>query len=267
MPSPTYTSPNMNIVLPTVGVDTGPDYAQRVDTALGTTVDNHNHTPGNGVLVPTAGIGINADLNFNTNGAKQITYVQFDPFRGAPTSNINSLSDYSGDLYFTNGSGDFIRLTQNGGVGPVGPGTLNIVKSAGVGSTPVTASTNTFVDVTGTSVQITTGLQGVIELTLQADLSGSSGFVTTNAAGAAQGEIQIIETEQSIGVVNITTIEIAGGTGTAVYQIPPSALNCKLTGLPANTQYTFHVQINYTAATGAANKTSAFGMLVVAQSY
>src|SRR5271170_7092547 len=54
----------MGIVMPTVGVDPGPGYATTVDTALFVTVDQHNHTAGKGVQVPTAGININADLAF-----------------------------------------------------------------------------------------------------------------------------------------------------------------------------------------------------------
>lgn len=62
------TSPNMGMTIPTPGVTPGPTYATNISNDL-SIIDAHNHTPGNGALVPTAGLNINANLPFNGFGA------------------------------------------------------------------------------------------------------------------------------------------------------------------------------------------------------
>lgn len=59
---------NMGLTVPTPGVTPGPTYATNISNDL-VIIDAHNHTPGNGVLVPTAGLNINANLPFNGFGA------------------------------------------------------------------------------------------------------------------------------------------------------------------------------------------------------
>lgn len=61
-------SPNMGMTIPTPGVTPGPTYATNISNDL-SIIDAHNHTAGNGVQVPTAGININAVLPFNGFGA------------------------------------------------------------------------------------------------------------------------------------------------------------------------------------------------------
>ena len=66
----THTTPNMNLVLPDVGVEVGPLWATEQDNAFAA-VDAHDHTSTKGKKVPTAGLNINDDLTFNSNDATQ----------------------------------------------------------------------------------------------------------------------------------------------------------------------------------------------------
>lgn len=59
---------NMGLTIPTPGVTPGPTYATEISNDL-VIIDAHNHTAGNGVQVPTAGLNINANLSFNGFGA------------------------------------------------------------------------------------------------------------------------------------------------------------------------------------------------------
>ena len=71
-------SPNMGLTLPQPGSTTGgsPTYTYATEiTADLSIIDTHNHTSGNGVLVPTAGLNINADLNFNSHSATGVNNV------------------------------------------------------------------------------------------------------------------------------------------------------------------------------------------------
>lgn len=117
MPSNFYPSANMGLPIPSVGIDGGPDYASNVNAAL-TLIDSHNHSAGSGVQITPAGININADLTFagfNLTNARSIRLgIQSTTLVGA--DDLNCLNDVNGDLYFNDGAGNKVRITQSGGV-------------------------------------------------------------------------------------------------------------------------------------------------------
>lgn len=81
-------------------------------------VDQHNHTPGRGMQVPTIGLLINADLPFggyNATGLRSLRMsVQASPLAlGADTG---CLYVSGSDLYFNDTVGNQVRLTASGGV-------------------------------------------------------------------------------------------------------------------------------------------------------
>lgn len=112
----------MDLQLPVVGQEPGPTWATDINTAL-TVVDGHTHTgAGNddGAQIPTAGININADLNFNSYRALGLKGALLTPQGSTPTSAAGQLhtinnSGYA-DLYFHSGTGGIIPIVQNGSV-------------------------------------------------------------------------------------------------------------------------------------------------------
>jgi len=127
-------SPYMTLPVPIVGVDPGPDYATNVNSCLGI-IDQHNHTPGSGVLITPEAMDINADLTFQDNNATNIRAARFFvqpsaiPATGA---DLDELYVTGVDLYFNDGLGNQIRLTQNGAVSGT-PGSIsNLVAPASV---------------------------------------------------------------------------------------------------------------------------------------
>lgn len=115
-------SPNMNLLIPTVGVDPGPEFAQDINNSL-TLVDGHNHSSGYGVQINPAGININADLPFNNNNLTATRSLRMSVQSTAEilVTDLNQFYDLNGDAYFIDGSGNQIRLTQGGGIaGPPG---------------------------------------------------------------------------------------------------------------------------------------------------
>ncbi len=112
----TVTSPNMTIVVPVPQKELGPQWAQDLYTALYSVIDAHNHTTGNGVLVPTAGIGINADLTFASFNATTLRSSRFASQSAALAlgTDIGCLYNVLGDAYWNNASGTQIQLTKNG---------------------------------------------------------------------------------------------------------------------------------------------------------
>jgi hypothetical protein len=116
------TSPNMSLVIPTVGAEPGPLYATDVNASL-TILDGHNHSPGSGVQITPSGLNISSNLSLQGNSITATNSVIFQVLP-APlsTSLINQIYDSSGNLYFNDGLGNQIAITANGAVA----GTLDL---------------------------------------------------------------------------------------------------------------------------------------------
>jgi hypothetical protein len=111
-------TPNMSLQIPTVGTELGPNYAVDVNNSL-ITIDGHTHQPGSGVAITPGAININSDLAFNNNRGTLFKSVTFTPQSIAPpgiTPDIAALQVSGVDLYYTDASGNVIRITQGGGV-------------------------------------------------------------------------------------------------------------------------------------------------------
>lgn len=120
----TINSANMAMPIPVVGVDPGPDWATNINACL-TILDAHDHAPGSGVQITPDGLNINVDLTFNGNNATFMRSVRFDA-QGAPLAGILDLGciyESGVDLYYNDGIGNQIRITQGGSVAAA-PGSI-----------------------------------------------------------------------------------------------------------------------------------------------
>jgi len=90
-------SPNMSLIIPGVGNELGPTYASDINNSL-SIIDGHNHTPGNGVQIPPAGLNINSNLPFLGNSATQLLSANFNS-QASALSGLNFLSFVNGNLY------------------------------------------------------------------------------------------------------------------------------------------------------------------------
>ena len=110
-------TPYMNLPIPTVDQTPGPDWAMEVNSSF-TSVDSHNHAAGQGRPINPAGININADLamnNYNLNNSRSLQlFSNASPLNLG--TDIRCLYAASVDLYFNDGNGNQIRITQGGGV-------------------------------------------------------------------------------------------------------------------------------------------------------
>lgn len=111
------TSPNMNLSIPAVGIDPGPEWATDLNNSL-TLIDQHNHTSGYGVQIPPAGLNINSDLTFQSNNAIALRSVRFTPQTAILTGalDLGCLYEVTNDLYYNDGAGNNVRITQSGNV-------------------------------------------------------------------------------------------------------------------------------------------------------
>lgn len=109
-------TPNMNIVLPTPTITPGPDWAVEVNESFDV-VDAHDHTPGNGALIPTAGIDIDADFSLNSFSLIEADHVEMDQQSAILGPSVaDAIYDVNGDLYFNNGAGTPVQITTGNSV-------------------------------------------------------------------------------------------------------------------------------------------------------
>lgn len=107
-------TPNMALIIPTVSVTLGPTYATQVNTAFDL-VDSHDHTPGKGPRVPSAGILINTDLTFGGYSAVQLLTTAYQSQSASLSSGTtNAVYSVLGDLYWNNGGGTAVKITNGG---------------------------------------------------------------------------------------------------------------------------------------------------------
>lgn len=109
------TSPNMNLPIPVVGVTPGEDWATD-EVACFNEIDSHDHSSGKGVPITPDGININDDLSMGGNDLTDTDAVAFQARVSALTSLLRSLQVVSADLYFIDGAGNSVRITQAGSV-------------------------------------------------------------------------------------------------------------------------------------------------------
>ncbi len=152
----TVPSPNMNMPVPVVGVDAGPDWANNVNACL-SILDSHNHSPGQGVQITPSGININADLPMGNNNLTTARSVRFTS-QGSPlatASDIGCIYESGVDLYYNDGVGNQVRITQSGAVTGA-TGTITGLPS-GTASASFAAGTFTFQSATNTPASMAVG--------------------------------------------------------------------------------------------------------------
>lgn len=139
-------SPNMSLPVPTVGGDPSPTYAFDVNSAL-TIVDQHNHSPGSGVQITPAGLNINTSLPMNNNFLINSAGLTLTAQSVTPAN--NTLYESGVDLYYTDGVGNNVRITQSGGVAG-SPGSISNLNSPA--SASYVSGSQTFVWQSGASI-------------------------------------------------------------------------------------------------------------------
>ena len=188
----TTTTTFLNLTLPTPTIQLGPTWANQVNAAF-EVIDSHDHSSGKGIRVPTAGLNINADLDFNNTAATNIQFGSFQNRIATPSGSTfaRAVSVFSGDLYFTNASGVAIQLTSGGSI-VSSPGNAQIFEYQAVASNLTIAPASTFVYLaidTSVSRNITLPLAnsvtaGRIYILKDANGLSNTNNITVSAAGA-----------------------------------------------------------------------------------
>lgn len=132
-------TPNMSLTVPTAGSEAGPAYAQEINSDL-SILDSHNHSAGSGVQITPDGLNINAALTLNSNFIINSAGMTLIAQNSTPVNNTIYQSGL--DLYFTDGVGNNVRLTQSGAVAGTPGSIANLVSPA---SASYVSASSTFV--------------------------------------------------------------------------------------------------------------------------
>lgn len=177
---------NMNLTVPIVGTAPGPNWANEINACL-VTVDAHDHTQGNGVQITPGGLNLNADLPFQNNNATLLRTVRLSPpsIQPALATDLNAIYAFGVDLYYRDGNGNQVRITQSGGV-TGSPG--NITNLAAPASVTYVGGSSSFVFQSDSNVPAVLDGASVVIRNLTANSKG----LTLSAPSALAADYSII---------------------------------------------------------------------------
>lgn len=209
---PTNTSPNMGMPVPVVGQESGPQYATDINNSL-TIIDNHNHAAGAGVQINPAGININSDLTFNSNNATSLNSARFTAL-GAPLAgsspNLDCIYVSGVDLYYNDGNGNQVRITQSGGVAG-SPGSISNLTSPA--SASYQSGPGTFV---WQSAANTAANMDMASITIRDQTANSNG-ITINVPPALAANYSMNLPPTLPGTAEVLTLDNSGNIGYQTY--------------------------------------------------
>lgn len=108
-------SPTANMGLITASVSSDDNAWGQLTNDAFARVDTHDHTPGNGVTIPVAGLNINDTLVMGSHAISEVEAVTFVNEGGAAGTE-RALYSRSGELMFRDGSGNQVQLTSAGAI-------------------------------------------------------------------------------------------------------------------------------------------------------
>jgi microcystin-dependent protein len=207
----TTTSPYMSLPVPVAGIDPGPQFALDVNSCM-SIIDQHDHTPGHGVLITPGGMNINSDLTFNDNNLTSARAIRFQS-QSVPIPpsglDIGELYEAGVDLYFNDGAGNQIRITQSGGV--VGtPGSITGLTPPASASYVSANSTFVFQSAANTPANIDCGF------IILRDNVANSPSCTVYPPTMATNQVLTLPLTNTTGQTAIMTMSTADAMGYAV---------------------------------------------------
>lgn len=204
----TTQTPNMNLIVPTVGSEPGPTYATDINTDF-SIIDNHDHSPGRGVQITTAGLNINTDLSIGNNNLFLARSVRFTPQSAALSgaSDIGCVYVVGNELYYNDVSGGHqVAITSNGSVN-AGAGSITGLPS-GTAGVSFSGGAFTFSQATNTPANL---LGGSISI---GDNTASSKYVTFAAPSALAANYTLtLPTSEAPYGTSFFTIDPSGNMG------------------------------------------------------
>lgn len=207
---------NMNLVLPTIAVDSGLAWEQAMN-ANSAIIDQHNHSLGSGAQIGSGGVVVDSDFAFNNNNAISLQSVRFQQqtvaLAGAEDLSCLYSTTGAGNLYYNDGAGNQIQITSGGLVNATASGISSGTATASfVGSVlVVNAASNTPANVQCASVLIgNTGVSGSKFVTLNPQPAMGSNYSLTLPSVQAATGFMVLDTSGNMGAPIPVTAGLAG---------------------------------------------------------
>lgn len=203
-------SPNMNLIVSTIGLDSGLQWEQNLNASL-SVIDQHNHTVGNGSLIPPAGLNINTALTFNNQQATNLQATVFTTQSSLTT--LLSLYVIGPDLFYNDGNGNSVQITFGGSVlatasGITGSGGASAAFTTGV--LIVDSASNTPGNIKAGSILIGNNISASKFVTLSAPSSLASNYSLTLPLSPAAQSFLSIDTSGNIAAFAAVSAGITG---------------------------------------------------------
>jgi hypothetical protein len=237
----------MGLVIPTVGQEPGPAYANDVNASL-SLIDTHDHSSGKGVPVTPAGLSITNDLSFLSNNATALRSSRFTA-QGSPlalSTDVGCLYVSGVDLYFNDVSGHQIRITTGGSVNGAVGNVTNLISPAALTYVPATpafvftSNSNTSANLDGGSLTIRNNTFGATGITLAPPASVPASYsLTLPSALPASQKLATIDNSGNIAAsiwVDNATIQVTS-SNIAVKAIPMNLVETNRSGPTALTTW------------------------------
>ncbi len=222
--------------VPTVSECPSPDWATDLNACL-SVLDGHTHNPGQGVQITPSGMLINTDFPINGNNVTTIRSLRMTS-QGAVlalVTDLGCLFNVLGDLYYNDGSGNHIRITQSGSVSG-SAGTITGLPS-GTASASFSGGTFTFVAATNTPAAMAVGPVSIGNsslasktVTLAPDVSIAANYSITFPA-ALPAALRYV-TLDNTGALSFNSVG-STGTGAVVLASSPTIASPTFTGTAA----------------------------------
>lgn len=249
-------SPNMSLPIPTVGVDPGPDYAENQNSAM-LILDGHDHSAGNGVQITQSGLNITGDFTQNNNNlidAKSLRFfTQASALVGA--SDLGCLYRTGADLYYNDGSGNQVRITQSGGVAGT-PGSISGLTSPAsasynAGTFVFQSAANTAANLDGASVILRNTTANSKGLTLNPPAAMGSNYSITLPTLPASTSAMNIDSSGNVGTISYDAIGVAmTATGANAIAATMTATGANAIGTTMTSTGANSIFNNYTRSVG-----------------
>jgi hypothetical protein len=212
-------TPNMNLPVPSVGIEAGPAYATDVNNCL-ELLDSHNHAPGSGVQIDPTGLNINADLPLNENNLTEARSLRLSPQSAAiaGADDLACLYAVDDDLYFNDGLGNQIQITANGAVAGTPGSIANLVAPASASYVSASAKfvwqsdTNIAADLDAGSLILRRGIASSAGLTVAPPSSLTVDYTITLPALPVSQKIMTLDASGNLSApytIDGTSLEIA----------------------------------------------------------
>ena len=199
-------TPNMSLVVPTVGSEPGPTYATDINNSL-TIIDGHTHTSGNGVLITPGAIDINADLTMNDNSLIDIQALEMNPQSVSPGIIETIYVSSDGNLHYIDGSSNDIKMTSGGLVNATSSGIASGTATASFvsGTLVVDANTATPANIQAASLLMGNNVASSNYLTLEPPSAMGTSYTVT------------LPTPNGLSQTGVLTYDVSNNMGSITY--------------------------------------------------